>query len=373
MLNEALERNEEPFLSYYKLSKLINEHRNSLNMETPEVRLKLGEKMAISTKFGTKSTKMIEIFMVTANQAIGNLFFRAKVPGIYRCHPIAEKDDVEQFNGKMQILSLPLEIKLPERKVDPEIKAKKELGSSELGGGFGGLDKLALKMRKGKKKKEEKPLVPEKELGKPLISGVAQLNELELKELLIPFTKVLSAISDINYPELQRLSFLSVLQTFTFAFYTSGNMGHFGLGLKRYVHFTSPIRRYPDILAHRICKQLIKLGLNERKAEDLEINFEDLIYPLDEIDEVTEHSSEQSLIASRLERRIVGAGYSFLARKEEAKNKIGVVSRIRAGSIFVLLPNGIDVRVPLFQMTKLPHLLMKVNLYVSLLVVENLI
>ena len=76
-----------------------------------------------------------------------------------------------------------------------------------------------------------------------------------------------------------------VLRSMQQAVYTPKNQGHFGLGLERYMHFTSPIRRYPDLLVHRAIKAIIsakvkrlpnleqlehfgeRCSVNERRAE----------------------------------------------------------------------------------------------------------
>src|SRR5690606_17315593 len=57
-------------------------------------------------------------------------------------------------------------------------------------------------------------------------------------------------------PELQVLESLGI-RTMAKAVYTSENIGHYGLGFDNYCHFTSPIRRYPDVLVHRVLQQVL--------------------------------------------------------------------------------------------------------------------
>jgi ribonuclease R len=101
----------------------------------------------------------------------------------------------------------------------------------------------------------------------------------ELAELLVAFgivvdvdeamtpigmSKVLDQVNKL--PSGQALSFL-VLRSLTQAIYDTGNVGHFGLASKEYIHFTSPIRRYPDLLSHRLMKsQLHKEGQASGRA-----------------------------------------------------------------------------------------------------------
>ena len=62
-----------------------------------------------------------------------------------------------------------------------------------------------------------------------------------------------------------------VLQTLARAEYSTNNLGHFGLQLKQYSHFTSPIRRYPDLLVHRLINASLahkKLGMRQNELQD---------------------------------------------------------------------------------------------------------
>ncbi|MCP4447097.1 MAG: ribonuclease R [Myxococcales bacterium] len=82
----------------------------------------------------------------------------------------------------------------------------------------------------------------------------------DVEEALEPvgMKRVLDQVNKL--PQGKALSFL-VLRSLTQAIYDTGNVGHFGLASKEYIHFTSPIRRYPDLLAHRLMKmQLHKEG-----------------------------------------------------------------------------------------------------------------
>ena len=79
------------------------------------------------------------------------------------------------------------------------------------------------------------------------------------------------------------------------ASYSTENLGHFGLNLDAYVHFTSPIRRYPDLVAHRQLKALLK--------------GQDWPHEVDETTEISEHCSSQSVLAKYIEWELVANAY----------------------------------------------------------------
>ena len=77
--------------------------------------------------------------------------------------------------------------------------------------------------------------------------------------------------------------------------YSHKNLGHFGLNLDAYAHFTSPIRRYPDLMVHRQLKAMIR--------------GDDWVYDEEETADVAEHCSNQSVIAKFIEWELVANAY----------------------------------------------------------------
>jgi ribonuclease R len=94
-------------------------------------------------------------------------------------------------------------------------------------------------------------------------------------------------------PEEKPIAFL-MLRTMQKARYDATNLGHFGLAAESYTHFTSPIRRYPDLVVHRTLRES-RQGLSEDRKADL----------VDELPEVARHTSERERRADEAERELV--------------------------------------------------------------------
>ena len=120
-----------------------------------------------------------------------------------------------------------------------------------------------------------------------------------------------------------------MLRTMQKAKYTPENLGHFGLSLKCYCHFTSPIRRYPDLTVHRILKDFIKNGLNKK-------DYSELVYA------VSEHSSEKERNAIEAERT-VDDYYKVLYLADKVNEEFSaVISGVSAFGFFAELECGVE-------------------------------
>jgi ribonuclease R len=95
-------------------------------------------------------------------------------------------------------------------------------------------------------------------------------------------------------PEERPIAFL-MLRTMQKARYDSMNVGHFGLAAPTYTHFTSPIRRYPDLVVHRVLRELRHTRVNDERRAELD----------DELPEVGRHTSERERRAADAEREIL--------------------------------------------------------------------
>ena len=122
--------------------------------------------------------------------------------------------------------------------------------------------------------------------------------------------------------------------------YTSNNDGHFGLAAKYYCHFTSPIRRYPDLQIHRIIKANLNGKLNEKYQGSLKKKMPD----------VAKHCSIRERTAEEAERQT-----EQLKKVEYMKDKIGevydgIISGITSWGMYVELPNTVEGLVHVTEM-----------------------
>jgi ribonuclease R len=95
-------------------------------------------------------------------------------------------------------------------------------------------------------------------------------------------------------PEERPIAFL-MLRTMQKARYDAVNRGHFGLAAETYTHFTSPIRRYPDLVVHRLLRELRRGGVADQRKEELE----------DDLPEIARHTSEMERRSNEAERELV--------------------------------------------------------------------
>jgi len=123
--------------------------------------------------------------------------------------------------------------------------------------------------------------------------------------------------------------------------YSTLEKGHFGLQLDRYSHFTSPIRRYPDLMVHRAIKAILnKYRKDIIKISNLKkIKLEKEDYPFDEkqIELISEESSHQERIAEKAERHAMNTLKCELAMKNIQKHFEGTISGITNFGLFILL------------------------------------
>ncbi|MGI6169804.1 MAG: ribonuclease R [Christensenellales bacterium] len=128
-----------------------------------------------------------------------------------------------------------------------------------------------------------------------------------------------------------------VLRSLKKARYDRENLGHFGLAAKNYCHFTSPIRRYPDLEVHRMLKRDKKGALDERTARRLNARM----------DSVAGQASDCEVKAMEAERDVEAYMKARYMEKHLGDVFDGVVAGVTAMGIFVELPNTVEGFVPL--------------------------
>ena len=125
-----------------------------------------------------------------------------------------------------------------------------------------------------------------------------------------------------------------ILRTLKVARYESTNKGHFGIASKYYCHFTSPIRRYPDLYIHRIITKYID---NNYLLEDTVLNkyFEQSV-------NYAEQSSEREKIAQKVERDSEDIKKAEFMQSKVGEEYDGIVSSITSFGMFVELENTVE-------------------------------
>lgn len=154
------------------------------------------------------------------------------------------------------------------------------------------------------------------------LKGIAKIHPKSLQQLL----------NKIKGKKEERIISTVMLRSLMKAKYAHENLGHFGLAAKYYCHFTSPIRRYPDLVIHRIIKESIHKGISSRREEFLK-SF---------VQEAAKQSSEREIAAQEAERET-----EDLKKAEFMKDKVGevfngVISSVTSFGMFIELDNTIE-------------------------------
>ena len=258
------------FLLMKELADLVRERRRSrgsIDFDFPESKILLDEDgvpISIKPYERNAATKIIEDFMLLANETVAQHFYWMELPFVYRTHD----------------------------KPDPE----KILKLAAFINNFG----YHIKVKSGD-------------------------NEVHPKEI----QKLLGKIEgDAHEALISRLTLRSMKK----AQYTVDCTGHFGLACQYYCHFTSPIRRYPDLQIHRIIKEQLRGRLLEGRIE----HYQEIL------PEVAKHSSEMERRADEAERET-----EKLKKAQYMAGKIGevfegVISGITAWGIYVELPDTVE-------------------------------
>ena len=239
--------------------------RGSIDFDFPETKVILndkGEPIDIKPYDRNVATKLIEDFMLIANETVASHFFWQEIPFVYRTH---ENPDTEKIHKLSTFIN---------------------------------------------------------NFGYSLHIGADEVHPKELQKLLekIEGTDEEALIS--------RLTLRSMKQ----ARYTTACTGHFGLAASYYCHFTSPIRRYPDLQIHRIIKETLRGRMNAKRIE----HYEGIL------DEVAKQSSQMERRADEAERETIKLKKCEYMAKHIGEEFEGVISGVTEWGFFVELPNTVE-------------------------------
>ena len=256
------------FFQMEELSALLRKRRKkrgAIDFDFPETKVELdedGKPVRIYPYEQNVATRIIEDFMLAANETVAQEYAQAGLPFVYRTH---ENPDMEKMEPVLEMVH-----------------------------------------RAGVKVKKSKEEIQPKEIQKIL-------KELEGTQ---------------SEPFFSRLILRSMKQ----AKYTTQCTGHFGLAARYYCHFTSPIRRYPDLQIHRIIKENLRGKMTEAKIR----HYEEIL------DQVALQSSTMERRAQEAERETVK-----MKKAEYMENHIGevfegVISGVTDWGFYVELPNTVE-------------------------------
>ena len=125
-----------------------------------------------------------------------------------------------------------------------------------------------------------------------------------------------------------------VLRTLKVARYEAENLGHFGIASKYYCHFTSPIRRYPDLFIHRIISKYIE--------ENYQLSDDEIEKYRGQAERYAKQSSDREKIAQKVERDSVDLKMAEYMQDKIGNEYDGIISSITSFGIFVELENTVE-------------------------------
>lgn len=237
-----------------------------IEFNIPEVKIIQDEKgkcIDIVKREQLAGEKLIEDFMIAANETIATHIYNMGLPFIYRIHGTPKSEKITDFLNLLKQLN----INVNTRNIDTSSKGMQRL-----------------------------------------LKDISGLDE----------SSILSSM---------------LLRSVQKAIYSSDNIGHFGLALKNYTHFTSPIRRFPDTTVH----ELLRTYLFNKQIDNSTIDYySEYLVPL------AEHASEKEQNAVNAEREVVDMKMAEYMESHIGENYEGIITTVTNFGFFVELPNLVE-------------------------------
>lgn len=250
-----------------ELSDILRERRGrrgSIDFDFPETKVILdenGKPVDIRPYERNDATKIIEDFMLMANETVAEEYYWRELPFLYRTHEVPDEEKIRKLSTFINNFGYHIHIR----------------------------------------------------------------NEVRPKEI----QKLLARVD--GTPEEALISRLA-LRSMKRAGYTTENTGHFGLAAKYYTHFTSPIRRYPDLQIHRIIKENLRGRLNDDRIS----HYEEIL------PKVAAQCSERERRAEEAERDVVRMKKAEYMRSHIGEEYEGVISGVTKWGVYVELENTVE-------------------------------
>ncbi|MBS5864500.1 MAG: ribonuclease R [Clostridium sp.] len=178
---------------------------------------------------------------------------------------------------------------------------------------------------------EEPDIEKVNELNKLLFNFGYKIHVKEGKIYPAEFSKILKEVEGKTE---EKIVSNMILRTLKVAVYDSENKGHFGIASQYYCHFTSPIRRYPDLFIHRIISKYLK---NDYTMSEKQVEFYNKVAEND-----AKQSSDREKIATQVERDSVDIKKAEYMSKKIGEQYEGIISGVTQFGIFVELENTVE-------------------------------
>lgn len=194
----------------------------------------------------------------------------------------------------------------------------------------------------------------------PMAEAITQLslmfNSVGLFEQLTPQNiskKVGNMLQDLENANLRKSLFIAVLRSLKQARYQTDNIGHFGLSFAEYVHFTSPIRRYPDLIIHRLIKKFSSIA-----NKSIKVSEEDL-------SAVAASCSATEQRSVKAERRIISIKKARFMEKHLGEVFDGHIASVAKFGVFVAFKEvAVEALLPLRELGSEPFELDTMGLFI---------
>lgn len=291
----------------FKLAEAWQADELRLNIQQGEQRPRIHDEneLSIEVKWPNKATKMIETFMVKTNNIVGEMLGKAGASLPWRCHPMPDSIDVRDLNKQLEALDISIE--LPE----PRSKSKSQDDTDELAGLLGAWAGQDIDLS-GLSSSEEKVEVE---------GYLANVSAQDARDEMLDGLRQAQEQASALRSSLRRVVDQGLFQLMNRARYDANNIGHFGLNLDAYAHFTSPIRRYPDLIVHRQLKAML--------------HAKEWVYNEDEVASLSEHCSNQGRMAQLLEWELVAMTLNCHLMNGEEQNWKARVVGLRTPWVFL--------------------------------------